>query len=371
MKIHCHRPSLAAAFQVVSGVVPARTPRDILKNVKLLAADDAATLIGTNEEVGIRYTIPGVEIEQGGEALLPANRVVAILRELQEDGVNIETTEDVVEIKAGHSQFKLSAHDAAEFPPVPDFDESAYYTISGGAFRDAIRRTYFATDVESSRYALGGVLLDMEADKVTLAATDSRRLAVVTAMCSSNGVDNVENEAPVIPRDAMSLLERSITDDEEDVLIAVHANDVLVKAAACTIYARLVDGRFPRYRDVIPKDPKSTIDLLVGPFYAAVRQAQVVTNDDSRGVDFTFNEGTLTLSSLAADVGSSKIETPIPYDGDELTITFDPRFVADFLRVLEPEDQVHLSLIDKDSAAVFRSGSDYTYVIMPLSKNDK
>ena len=119
---------------------------------------------------------------------------------------------------------------------------------------------------------------------------------------------------------------------------------------------------------MIPAQSNATIDMVVEPFYSAVRQAQIVTNDESRGVDFQFADGQLTLSSKAADVGESKVELPISYEGDDVTITFDPRFVADFLKVLELESQVQLSLIDSESAAVLRSGEDYTYVIMPLSR---
>ena len=102
---------------------------------------------------------------------------------------------------------------------------------------------------------------------------------------------------------------------------------------------------------------------------SAVRQAQIVTNEESRGVDFAFSKGLLTLNSQAADIGQSRVELPVSYDGADLAITFDPRFVAEFLRVLEPERQVRLDLIDAESAAVLRTDDGYTYVIMPLSRD--
>jgi len=368
MKLHCHRPSLATAFQIVSGVVPTRTTKDILKNVKLQVADGKATLIGTDSDVGIRYEIPGVEIESDGETLLPANRVISILRELQDDGVDFEISDNSVCIRSGHSEFKLSAEDPAEFPVVKAFEEGRHLAVPAKVLQQAIRRTIFSTDVESTRYALGGILLELQADALTLAATDSRRLAVAKVSCRSEG--QAENATPVIPRSAMSLIEKSIEgDDDSDVLIAVHANDVLVKTNRSTVYSRLVEGRFPNYKDVIPADSKYTVDLVVAPFYAAVRQAQIVTNEESRGVEFTFSEGNLTLNSRAADIGQSKVELPISFTGDELTITFDPRFIAEFLRVLDPENQVKLQLTDPEKAAVFLTDDAYTYVIMPLSRD--
>ena len=368
MKLQCHRPSLATAFGVVGAVVPSRTPKEILKNVKLQVGDGKATLVGTDQEVGIRYEIPQVETSSAGESLLPASRVISILRELPDETVVLEVDEGAVWIRSGHSEFRLSSEDPAEFPNVAAFAETGYFAVSGGALREAIRRTVFATDVESTRYALGGVLMELRKDGLSMVATDSRRLALVKVPCRAEGIDEPENPSPVVPRGAMSLIERSIDDDEQEVLIAVHANDVLVKTNTSTIYSRLVEGRFPRYADVIPRDGGVKVDLLVGPFYSAVRQAQIVTNEDSRGVDFQFAGGTLTLASKATDIGESKIEMPISYDGEPLTITFDPRFVAEFLRVLGPEKQATLSMSDSESAAVFRTDDQYTYVVMPLSR---
>ncbi|MEX0718419.1 MAG: DNA polymerase III subunit beta [Planctomycetaceae bacterium] len=370
MKLHCHRPALTTAFQVVGGVVPTRTPKDILRSVKLQSVDGTVTLTGTDTEVGIRYEIPGVEAEGNVTALVPAARMMSILRELTDDAVVLEITEDAVWVRSGGSEFKLSAADPEEFPEVAAFQDAQYHRVPGRVLREMIRRTVFATDEESTRYALGGVLVELKADSIALAATDSRRLAVTTAACQSDGVE-AGNVNPVVPSKAMQLIERSIAEDDDEVWLAVHQNDVVVRCGASTISSQLVQGRFPRYADVIPRaaDAKSVIDLVVGPFYSAVRQAQIVTDEESRGVDFVFGDGKLTLISQAADVGQSRIEVPIPYDGEELKILFDPRFVAEFLRVLEPEQQVRLHLIDAESAAVFRVADAYTYVVMPLSRD--
>lgn len=369
MKIQCHRPTLASAFQVVSGVVPARSPKDVLRNVKLEVREGTATLSGTDQEVGIRCLISGVEAEKEGETLLPTNRFASILREAQDNSLGIEVTADGVMVRCGRSEFQLQAADPVEFPAVSGFEGDAYHEVAGSVFREAIRRTVFATDTESTRYALGGVLLEREPEAITLAATDSRRLAVVKVAAKAVGGDEQGNPAPVIPSKAMTLVERSISDDDQPVAIAVRSNDALIRSGDATISSRLVEGRFPRYRDVVPSESKTTIDLVVGSFFSAVRQAQIVTNDESRGVDFTFSAGVLKLESQAADVGQSTIEFPISYEGNDLTITFDPRFIAEFLRVLDPEKNVRLDLIDAESAAVFRTDDAYTYVIMPLSRD--
>lgn len=369
MKLHCHRPTLATAFQIVSGVVPSRTPKDILRNVKLHVGGGKATLVGTDQEIGIRYDIPGVETDSDGEVLLPKDRLIAILRELTDDGVDLEVSEKALWVRSGHSEFKLSAEDPAEFPPVQAFDATSYHVIPAASFREMIKRTVFATDSESTRYALGGVLMEFGADKLTMAATDSRRLAVVSSVTSMVGKVEERASQPVVPAKALSLIERSITDSDQDVYLAVYPNSVLVKVGSSTIYSRLVEGRFPRYGDVIPSAGGSQIDLVVSPFYSAVRQAQIVTNEESRGVDFTFENGTLRLTSVAADIGQSKVEVPISYDGPAITITFDPRYIADFLRILDASTSVKLQLTDGESAAVLRTDDGYTYVIMPLARD--
>ncbi len=368
MKLNCSRNELAAAFQIVGSVVPTRTPKEILRNVKLSLTDGKATLLGTDQEVGIRYELPGVETDSVGEVLLPTQRVNAILREVRDETISIEVNGDALWIRTASSEFRLSVEDPAEFPDVAKFEDQDYYVISGKLLKGGIQRTLFATDTESTRYALGGVLLELDSEHLTLAATDSRRLAVYKTTCSAHGNVSEEVGQPVIPAKAMSLIEKSIHDDDQEVFIAVHQNDVLIKSGSSTIYARLVEGRFPKYQDVLPTGFNMKIDLVVGPFLSAVRQAMIVTNEESRGVDFSFSQGTLTLNSVGQDVGSSKIEMPISYDGDEVVVTFDPKFVQDFLRVLDSAGPVTLNLVDGNSAAVFTAEDSYTYVVMPLAR---
>ena len=368
MKLDCHRPSLLSALQVVSGVVPSRTPREILRNVKLQVTPGAAVLIGTDQEVGIRQDVSNVETESTGQVLLPAARVVSILRELTDDVVTLEATDRSLVLKGGQSDFKLSTEDPAEFPAVSGFEDEQYFTLPANIFRGMIRRTVFATDVESTRYALGGILLEFSPEKATLAATDSRRLSVVHAACQCVGECNLDLAKPVVPAKAMQLIERSLPDSEDEVQIAIHANDFVVKCGGSTIYSRLVEGRFPRYAEVIPNDFKATVELVVTQFYSAVRQAQIVTSEESRGVDFQFSTGKLALTSQAADVGESNVELPLAFEGDPITITFDPKFVADFLRIIDAGTSITLNLIDGESPAVFTTDDGYRYVVMPLSR---
>jgi DNA polymerase-3 subunit beta len=153
------------------------------------------------------------------------------------------------------------------------------------------------------------------------------------------------------------------------VSLAIVENNVLLRSEGAVITSVLLEGRFPRYQDVFPKAANVKIELVAGPFLSAVRQAAIATSDESRGVDLRFEKGQLTLEARAADVGQSQVELPIAYDGAAVEITFDPRYLTDFLRVLDPETTVTAELIDHESAAVFRTGDNCSYVVMPLTRD--
>lgn len=369
MQLSCQRVPFSAAFSIAASAVPTRTPKDILRNVFLSVSGSGVELVGTDQEMAIRYAVTGVDTNSTGDALLPTLRMSQILRELQDEQLDLVIDEKNITLKASSAKFRLSSEDPREYPPVPSFTDKSHFRIAAPVFRQMIRRTSFATDTESTRYALGGLLLEFGEGTVTLAATDSRRLAVATAACESIGSPAIPGKATVVPTKAMSLLERSLDPQAEHVDIAVHDSDVMMRSGACTIYSRLVEGRFPRYRDVIPRSGTVNVPLPVSPFFAAVRQAQIITDEESRGVDFLFDKSLLALSSQASAIGESRIELPVEYDHEPIKITFDPKYVADFLKVLTPETLVDLQLTDADTAAVFRVEDSYTYVIMPLAQD--
>jgi len=238
--------------------------------------------------------------------------------------------------------------------------------------REIVRRTVFATDPESSRYALGGVLLELTAKGITAVATDGRRLAKQDGPAESVGGHETGDTMPIVPIRAMQLLERALADSEENVQLATGANDVRVRSGSATIHAQLVEGRYPKWRDVFPRREDMTkIELTAGPFHAAVRQAAIVTSAEHRGVEFTFGEGKIVLAAHGAEMGESHVELPIAYDGPAIPVVLDPRFVADFLRVLDPEQTFQMEMRDAESAVVCSTDDGYGYVIMPLAREQK
>lgn len=370
MKISCDREQLLQAFQTAASVAPSRSPKPILQNVKLEVTGDKVTLLATDLEVGIRHNVTGVDVQSPGVVILSVARFGSILRESNDETLHIESDGQGTTVRGERSQFKLPAEDPAEFPQVTAFDASDYHTVPGRLLRELIRRTAFATDNESSRYALGGVKLEIADDQITAIGTDGRRLAKMTGPVGTQGKAIDAAQTTIVPTRAMTLIERAIAPTDDEVQFAVKGNEFLVHTERATISARMLEGRFPDWRKVFPEsDGGVKLDLAVGAMLTAVRQAQIATSDESRGVDFTFGQGMLVLSGKAAEVGQSRVEMPIGYDGDELTVTLDPRYVIDFLKVIDSGKTFCFEVQDAESAAVCTTDDGYGYVIMPLARN--
>jgi DNA polymerase-3 subunit beta len=367
MKATYHREGLLTAFQIASAAISSRDVKPILKNLKVIADGDKSTLMATDLELGVRLEVRSVRVEEPGEAILPGARTLAILRESMDEELLLEADADKCLIRGQFNEFEMPSEEPGNFPDVPGFAEEKYHELPSGTLREMIRRTIFAAAAEGVRYAMNGLLWEVEDHQARLVATDGRRLAVTEGPATAYGGHTTKGQAPVVPTKAMGLLERNLQDPDEPVRVAFKPNEVLFKTERAVIYSRLVEGRYPPYREVFPKKLTIKVPLTVGPFLAAVRQSAIMTDEESKRVSFGFAKGKLTLQARGTDAGRSKVELAIEYEGKALTINFDPRFVSDMLRVLEPDAGVVLELVDGNSPAVFRAGDNYSYVVMPLS----
>lgn len=368
MRATCHREGLLSAFQVAAGVVPQRSPRAILGNTKIeFSTPDKATLLATDLELGIRYQISGINVSDAGQVVLPVGQTIAILRELSDDTVELKDVSGGVMLQGASSRFELSTEDPLQFPDVPGLGDEVGHKIKAGVLVQMIRRTAFACAAENSRYALHSVLLQFDEGRARLVATDSKRLALMP------GSIEVAGPAPegswLLAPKSLQLLLRVLQDPEEEVSIVLHENDALFQTPKMTVYTRLVEGRFPRYQDVMPTNPQVRIPLPIGPFHSVVRQSKIVTNDESRGVDFFFGDGSLLLRSRAPQMGQSEVRMPVGYDGPPLELTYDPQLLMDALKVLDQDEELTLELVDTRKASIFRTGDDYAYVVMPLIRD--
>ncbi len=369
MKVSCERDRLLHAFQMAASVAPARSPKPILQNVKLESSQERTTLFATDLEVGIRMDVAGFSVDAPGTVLLPVQRFGSILRESVDEKIFLESDGARTRVWGERSEFHLPTENPDEFPEVAVFEEQRYHKLPARFVRELVRRTIFATDNESSRFALGGVLLEFTADQVVGVATDGRRLAKQEGPAQAVG-DHASCDHTIVPTRSMQLIERALADNEGEIEIAARENNLLIKSDRTTVYTRLVEGRFPKWRDVFPKmDMMIRIELTVGPFHSAVRQAAIVTDENHRGVDFRFGEGKVVLLARCAEAGESHVELPIAYDGQELAVMLDPRYVSDFLKVLDQDKAFTLCLRDSESAVVATTDDGYSYVIMPLARD--
>jgi DNA polymerase III subunit beta len=370
MKIITQREKFLAAFQVAAGIAPTRSPKEVLNYIKIDATDGVkAVLMATDLEAGIRLAVDGIEIVKPGRALLNVQRVGNILREATDETLVFETNENSLDITGSHSEFHLPLANPDEFPSVVEFAEESYFELPARLFKELVKRTIYATDNESTRYQLGGVLFEMDGDQITTVATDGRRLACMHGQGTSIGGFKNTGMSTIVPTKTLTLMDRSVSDKDETVHIAARSNDILIRTNRCTIYSRLVEGRYPNWRQVIPnRENRTRIEGIVGPFLAAIRQASIVADPESRGIEFVFGNGSLIVAAKAQDVGTSRIEMPISYLGEEVKITMDYRFVSDFFKALDLEKPFALDVRSNSEPALFSTQDGYTYVVMPMAK---
>lgn len=373
MKLNAQREPLAAAFATAAVFVSRNSSIDALRNVKLTADAEGVTLTATDMEVGCRINVEGVEVESPGEALLPVDRFGGIVKEGGDKTLRIETTDRHVVVKGEMSSFKIAATSPGEFPAVPLFDAKSYHSLKAAAFKAAIARTEFACDVESARYVLGGVLIELEGSQFCAVGTDGRRLsaAETSAECVGGHKTNGTN---VIRRAAICQLSRAIGDSPEANLdIHFRNNDVLLRTAAGCFYARLLEGRFPRWRDFFSaRRDVQTVSIGVGPLLAAVRQVSLMVDEATSGIYLKFTEGYLTLTANVADRGESSVAVVVAYDGPATTIKVNHLFVQQFLRTLDGESQVDIEFDDPEASVLFRPADGFSqYTLMPLKQRER
>lgn len=368
MKALLNRKCLLDAFSRVAPVVPTKSPKPILQNVKLTVDVIESTLQATDLEVGIRHRVDGVDVVHVGCVMLPTGRVNSILSTGTDAAIDIETNNDMLKIRGTHSNFSLPSEPSELFPEVPEFKSTSYYIVAAKDLKRLIKRTVFATDCESTRYAMGGCLMELFPESISMVATDGRRLAKMTAVCDIEGKPPESPGHSVIPVKALKLMDRNLADDDAPVHIVINDGNVMIRTEHAVIWSRLVEGRFPRYQDVFPSVAEVKIPLHVGQLLGAIEQASIVTSEESRGVDFTFGNNMLRLASNSAEVGKSLVELPIEHLVPSVDITFDPRYVVDALKTLDHESIITIDLIDSKNAAVLRTDDGYSYVVMPLTR---
>jgi DNA polymerase-3 subunit beta len=371
MKVTCDRAALAHWVQAAAAVATLRSPKPSLGCVRIEAKPDRMTLLATDLEVGIRIGLAQIEVQEAGVALVPAERLHQILRELDADSVTLTTAGQETEIVAPSARFKILGDDPADFPNVPEFPKEGAFEVAADDLVSMIRRTLFATAKEHTRYALNGVLWELDGTSLVLVATDGHRLSLAKGKCKAA---EGEKKSAIVPSKAIALLERClgmIPDANAAVRVALTEREILVESPSTdggtwTVYSRLVDGHFPKYEDLIPKDYDKKVSLPTEAFHAAVRRAALLTNEESRGVRIEFGPKELILRSSAPEMGEAEVRMPVEYDGEKIEMVFNPLYLVDVLKVMEGEE-FQFSFKSAAKPGLISEGRTFKYVVMPVS----
>lgn len=369
MKLWIERERFAALFSLAAMVAPQRSPREILMNIKIQAIGSEAVITASDMDLSIRLHTTQVKVERPGVIVVPVGRFGGVLKEVYDEKLLIEVVDQQAIITGVSSRFELPLIDPDEFPVVEPFSDPNYWEMPSRVLKEMIKRTAFAADVESTRYALSGILLEPQSDTLmTAVATDGRRLAKMEGVINAVGQVNSQ-QTTIVPTKTMLLIEKMLPDDDSPLQLAVDSNELRVQTTSGTIHSRLVEGRFPKWKDAIPSQRNSVkVDILAGTLLSALRQAAIVSDVETRGVDFWFAPGTLVVNSQAAQIGQARIEVPINYEGDEIKTALDLRFLTEMLRVLRPDQLIRMDIEGPQTAAYLTTNDSFGYVIMPLTR---
>jgi len=304
------------------------------------------------------------DVQEPGSCLLPSDKLRQILSTSMESSLTLESDAEAAYITGQNAHFKVFAYPAERFPELPTFNGEPDFEIAAGQLNSLINRTLFATARETSRYAINGVLMDRQGKELAVVATDGRRLALARGACQEAGESS---HSAIVPTRALSLLQKMLSNEDDTVQVRVAENQIFFAVDDALLVSNLVEGNFPPYQDVVPKDGDKRATLHTDELLNGVRRARVLTNDESKGVKFSFGDGGLTLSSRAPETGESTVQVDVPkYEGDGVEIGFNPEFLLDALKAIEQET-VRIELKESGKPGLLTTGDDYLYVIMPVS----
>jgi len=363
MKVLCDREKLREGLAVVNNVIPARSTKPVLENIKFVATDACLELIGTDLEVSVRYVIDDVKVGEPGIAVLPARVALDFIRDLASETITLHANDGACTITGGADSCELVTMDADEYPVTPAFDDKEPLSVQAGTFTRLVGQTAFATAREAGRYAMHGVLITIDEGKLQMVGTDGRRLALSSALLESAPSKVLP---AIVPTKGIQLFCRVIDDPLENVQISFGENQISMKTRHAEISARLIDGEYPKYTDVIPPESKHTIEASADLLGRKIRLVANVTGDEARAVRLKVDKGELELFGQSVGRGEANAHMEVEYGGDPAQIAFNPDYVLDGLKNAERE-LVRLEFNDKTSPGKFSLGESYIYIVMPIT----
>lgn len=361
MKFKIVRSKFLEGLKSVQNIVAAKGSLPILQNVLMEADENRLVMTTTDLDISIRSSVE-CEIVESGATTLPVKLLFNSISKAAEGEIVVEVDDkERATITAGSAKFKLAGLPEADFPRLPKDEEAYAYEIPQATLREMFRKVSYAASQDDTRRTLKGVLMSFKDSKLTMVATDGRRLALV-----ENEIEfpkDVEKDI-VLPSKAVQELQRSLN-GEEIASVMIQKTQVSFKLGNITVYSKLMDDVYPNYRQVIPKETveKITIDRQL--LLDALDRASVMTMDEAHSTKLIFSEGKLTVTSAASDIGEAKDEVAIKYAGEPIEIIFNPSYVMDPLKAID-DDEITINLNNGHSPAVIKCSIPFLYVLMPL-----
>jgi len=365
MKFSTERETLLRALSIVTGVVERRQTLPVLSNLLVVAREDGLTMTATDLEVELSVRVrDGVEIERGGKATIPGRKLVDIWRSLPEGArISVEVA-DQVTVRSGKSRFALATLPVDEYPEMAEPQSDVKVLVPVDDVRRLLAQTSFAMAQQDVRYFLNGMLFEITAEYVRTVATDGHRLAMCTCQGGAQGVERMQ---AIVPRKGVSELGRLLGEGEEPLLLALGGNHLRAVQGGYTLVSKLVDGQFPDYERVIPKNGEHYVTSDRETLRRSLRSTSILSNEKYRGVRLSLDGEELTVQANNPDQEEAEDVIPVEYDGDPLEIGFNADYLLDILDALSGES-VRMSVSDGNSAALIEGPEEEgaLFVAMPM-----
>lgn len=375
MKFKINQDHFSNGLQQVLNVVATRSTMPILGNVLIEAEQDHISLTTTNLDLGIRCRIKA-DVTDPGAITLPVRKLATIVRELPVTEVFLETSENnQAKITSGGSLFKIMGISSEEFPPLPTFENRKVYELSQSELVSMLKSVSYAQSTDENRYILNGVYFNFADEKLTLVATDGRRLGL-TALDLEVSEDNAGSL--ILPAKTVGELERlmgkgaqvkvAFNDRQAAFEIAIDEGGDSGLVDHLYLVSKIVEGNYPNYRQVIPKETEHRVKIERELMLECVHRAALVTSDKSNSVKLKVSKNLLEISGQSSEYGESHESMAIAYDGPEVQVAFNPQFLMEPLKALA-KDEVFFEFKDELSPGLFKTLDNFICVIMPLRLN--
>jgi DNA polymerase-3 subunit beta len=372
MKIRIARDELLTGLQRVQGIVEKRNTMPVLSNILVETKQDGIELVATDLEISIRGHYKA-EVVQPGSVSVSARKLYEILKELPDGEIALTALENHwVQMQAGKSQFKIVGLAASEFPALPTIEREGRVAIPGSGLATLIRKTIFAVGDNDARYILNGLLVTVISaeKKVTmrLVGTDGHRLAMAESDLPQDAATDLPKEIKaIIPRKGAQEMRRLVEEEAGEPLLGFTKNLVTFQKSGLFLTSRIMEGTYPNYLQVIPKDSAKKAAIDRGAFERALRRVAVLSQDKTYAVKVTLEAGTLTLYASNPDLGEATEDLPAQYRGESLTTGFNARYLLDALTAMDSET-VHLEMKSPLSPCLLRPEGDpgFVCVVMPM-----